>query len=337
MRASASPSALETNITARITAGALYDVKDVDVSADGGTVLFAMRGPLTMNQQSKKPPCWRIWQYVIATDTLSPVIDPSIDPDPATVNDVSPHFLPDGRIVFSSTRQTQSQGTLLNEGFPQFSYQDEARVEPAFVLEVMNADGTGIHQISFNQSHDRDATVLMSGRVLWSRWDNAPGGKDQMSLYSSNPDGTDMQLYYGANSHLTGTDGTVIEFVHPHEMQNGNVLALIRQYTDVDDGGNLVHDQRHTVRGEHPVAARLSGTQGSGADGGQHQRGLHHPGTLARRALQFGLPALGRHRPHPGQLVGVPAARSDADTADHRAVHLERARRPQCDRSAAAL
>ena len=81
-RASASPSALETNITSRITAGALYDVKDVDVSADGGTVLFAMRGPLTMNQQSKNPPCWRIWQYVIATDTLSPVIDPSIDPDP---------------------------------------------------------------------------------------------------------------------------------------------------------------------------------------------------------------------------------------------------------------
>jgi hypothetical protein len=239
-RASASPSALETNITSRITAGALYDVKDVDVSADGGTVLFAMRGPLTMNQQSKNPPCWRIWQYVIATDTLSPVIDPSIDPDPLTVNDVSPHFLPDGRIVFSSTRQTESQGILLDEGFPQFSYQDEARVEPAFVLEVMNADGTGIHQISFNQSHDRDATVLMSGRVLWSRWDNAPGGKDQMSLYSSNPDGTDMQLYYGANSHLTGTDGTVIEFVHPHEMQNGNVLALIRQYTDVDDGGNLV-------------------------------------------------------------------------------------------------
>src|SRR6185437_6605940 len=72
----------------------------------------------------------------------------------------SPHVLPDGRIIFSSTRQRQSQAILLDEGKPQFAAQDEANTEPAFVLHVMNADGTGIHQISFNQSHDRDPTVL---------------------------------------------------------------------------------------------------------------------------------------------------------------------------------
>ena len=261
MRASASPSAVETNITQRVTAGAMYDVKDVDVSPDGSRVVFAMRGPLTQNQQTKNPPSWRIWQYVIATDTLTPVINPAIDPDPLTVNDVSPHYLPDGRVVFSSTRQTQSQGVLLDEGFPQFSYNDEARKEPAFVLEVMNPDGTGIHQISFNQSHDQDATVLESGRVLWSRWDNSPG-HDAMSLYTSNPDGTDAELYYGANSHMTGTVAagtttpTVIEFMQPHEMQSGSVMALIRQYTDVDDGGNLVViDGVHFVENTQPLLA----------------------------------------------------------------------------------
>src|SRR5439155_393462 len=50
MRATASPSATETNITARLTAGASWDVKDVDTSADGAKVAFAMRGPLAMNQ-----------------------------------------------------------------------------------------------------------------------------------------------------------------------------------------------------------------------------------------------------------------------------------------------
>ena len=107
------------------------------------------------------------------------------------------------------------------------------------MLEVMNADGTHVHQISFNQSHDRDATVLANGRVLWTRWDNAPG-KDSMSLYSSNPDGTDLELYYGANSHNTGTNNTVIEFTHPRQMQDGRILTIARQYTDVDDGGDLV-------------------------------------------------------------------------------------------------
>lgn len=267
MRQSASPSAIETNITARVTAGALYDVKDVDVAPDGSRVVFAMRGPLVKNQPAKNPPSWRIWQYVIATDTLAPVINPAIDPDPLTVNDVSPHYLADGRVVFSSTRQTASQGILLNEGKPQFSALDEdsaadqGGTQPAFVLEVMNADGTGIHQISFNQSHDQQATVLQSGRVLWSRWDDA-FGHNAMSLYSSNPDGTDVELYYGANSHMTGTPAagtttpTVVEFMQPHEMEGGAIMSLIRQYTGVDDGGNLVLiNGLNFVENTQPLAA----------------------------------------------------------------------------------
>ena len=259
-RATASPSATETNITARLTAGARWDVKDVDTSPDGTRVVFAMRGPLAVNQDPKQPPSWRIYEYVIASDTLHAVINPASDPDPLTVNDVSPHYLPDGRIVFSTTRQSKSQGILLDEGKPQFSAMDETRQEPAFVLEVMNADGTfgadPLHpQLSFNQSHDRDATVLANGRVLWSRWDHAPG-KDAMSLYSANPDGTDLELYYGANSHMTGSNSTVVEFVQPRQMQDGRILALERQYTDVDDGGQLVIiDGAHYVENTQPLAA----------------------------------------------------------------------------------
>ncbi len=257
-RASAAASAVETNITARLTRGQLWDVKDVDTSADGTRVIFAMRGPLAANQDPKMPPSWRIYEYVLAGNNLHAVINPATDPDPPTVNDVSPHYLPDGRIVFSSTRQTQSQGILLDEGRPQFSAQDEDRNEPAFVLEVMNADGTGVHQISFNQSHDRDATVLANGRVLWTRWDHAPG-KDAMHLYAANPDGIDLELYYGANSHLTGTNNSVIEFVQPHEMEDGRILALIRQYTNVDFGGNLVIiDGVHYAENTQPLAANAA-------------------------------------------------------------------------------
>jgi hypothetical protein len=262
MRATASVSSAETNITARVTGGAaaagqFWDVKDVDTSADGTLVVFAMRGPLTPKEDLTKAPGWRIYQYTIATDTLAPVINPADDPDPPTVNDVSPHYLPDGRIVFSTTRQDQAQGVLLDQGDPQFSELDEARSEQTFVLEVMNPDGTGLHEITFNQSHDRDATVLADGRVLWSRWDNMPAaGRNQMSLYSANPDGTDLELYYGANSHDTGTNNSVIEFVHPHQMQNGSILAIMRQFTDVDDGGNLVIiDGAHFVDDTQPLLA----------------------------------------------------------------------------------
>ena len=59
MRASASPSAKETNITARITTatpGKTWDVKDVDASADGKRVVFAMRGPMAANHAAEERP-----------------------------------------------------------------------------------------------------------------------------------------------------------------------------------------------------------------------------------------------------------------------------------------
>ena len=255
MRSAASPAAPETNITARITAGATYDVKDVDVSPDGAKVAFAMRGPITANMNPADAPSWRIYEYTIATNTLAPMIDPTADTAPNTVNDVSPHYLPDGSIVFSSTRQRKSQPILTNEGKPQFIAEDEARTEPIFDLHVIDPGRTKIDQISFNQSHDRDATVLANGRVLFSRWNHTPG-KDQMDLYTISPDGTDLELYYGAQSHMTGSNGGVIEFSHPREMQSGGILVIGREYTGVDFGGQLeIIDGTHYVENTQPLLA----------------------------------------------------------------------------------
>ena len=255
MRSAASPAAPETNITAGMRNGDPYDVKDVDVSPDGTKVAFAMRGPLTANMDPEKPPSWRIYEYTIATRTLAPMIDPTADTAPDTVNDVSPHYLPDGSIVFSSTRQRNSQAILINEGKPEFSADDEARTEPIFDLHVISPDRSKIDQISFNQSHDRDATVLASGRILFTRWNHAPD-KDQMDLNTINPDGTDLELYYGAQSHMTGTNGSVIEFSQPREMQSGDVLAIAREYTGVDFGGQLdIIDGNHYVENTQPLLA----------------------------------------------------------------------------------
>jgi hypothetical protein len=258
MRRSASPSADEINITTRVTGTDTYDIKDVDASLDGKAVVFAMRGPLTAKMQQKNPPTWHLWEYVVATDTLQQVIPASLEPDLS--NNVAPHYMPDGRIVFSSTAQRQSKAVLLDEGKPQFEAQDESRTEPAFDLHVIDALRSEFHQISFNQSHDRDASVLQNGRILWTRWDNAPG-KDGMHLYTSNPDGTDLQLYYGANSHMTGTtpDGAnnaVIEFVKPKEMQDGRILTIVRPYTNVDFGGDLVIiNGKQFVENQQPLLA----------------------------------------------------------------------------------
>ena len=253
MRDRAAPEAPERNITERVTGTDLYDIKDVEVSYDGQKVVFAMRGPLTENMDEEDPPTWNIWEYDIPSDTLRRVIASDIFAEEG--HDVAPHYLPDGRIVFSSTRQRQSQAILLDEGKTAFEALNEDRSEPAFVLHVMSEDGSKIEQISFNQSSDLDPTVLMNGRILWSRWDHAPG-KNGIHLYTANPDGTDVQLHYGANSRNTGTDGQTIQFVDPREMQDGRILALVRPFTDSDFGGDLVIIDANTyVENTQPTLA----------------------------------------------------------------------------------
>ena len=252
VRDRASPSSPERNVTLPVTQG-LGDVQGIELSADGTKVLFAMRGPFDPNLDEDEQPTWNIWEYEFASDTLRRIIASDIVAESG--HDVFPHYLPDGRIVFSSTRQRQAKAILLDEGKPQFDALDEDRNEPAFVLHVMDEDGENLKQISFNQSHDLDPTVLDDGRILFSRWDRA-GTVNGIRLYTMNPDGTGLELLYGAESHATGTDGALVQFVNPHEMPDGRVMALVRPFEHDALGGDIVIiDVPAFVENEQPVAA----------------------------------------------------------------------------------
>jgi len=235
MRDRASPSAIEVSLTAGIFPDdvdgnpAAYDVKDISASFDGQRLVFAMRAPEDPNLDDDEQPTWNIWLFDRATSMVSRVIESDITAEAG--QDVAPRFLPDDRIVFSSTRQRRSKAVLLDEGKPQFAAFDEDRDEEAFVLHVMDDDGTDIHQISFNQSSDMDPAVLSDGRVVFSRWDNV-SNINRISLYSLNPDGTELQLLYGIHSHDTGPDGDIIEFMKPRELPDGRLLALMRSPGD---------------------------------------------------------------------------------------------------------
>lgn len=245
LRDRAAPSVPEHNITERVTNGE-WDVRDIDASYDGTKILFSMRMPLIPGAMDSEQPTWNIWEYDRTTDTLRRVIQSDIVAEEG--HDVAPHYLPDGRIVFSSTRQRTSKAVLIDEGKPQFSAEDEDQNEHAFVLHVMNADGSGIRQISFNQSHDLDPDVLDDGRIVFSRWENASGSS--IHLYTAKPDGSDLQLLYGANSHATGTGGaatdpvgpgtTEVQFLQPRPMEDGRVLALLKPFQGSEQGGDPV-------------------------------------------------------------------------------------------------
>jgi Hydrazine synthase alpha subunit middle domain/WD40-like Beta Propeller Repeat len=239
-RDTASAGSPETNVTASITMGH-GAVRDLDVSPDGTKVVFALRLPLNpqLKNDDPKQPNWKIYQYDAKAKTVTQLTTDTV----TSGHDVGPHFLPDGRIIFSSSRQVATQAILLDEGRPQYQAVTTDQKQPIFLLHVMNADGSGMHQVSFNTNHDFAPSVLANGQIVFSRWDTENGG--EISLYVTNPDGTGLQLLYGANSHATGTNiaGTnnnVIQFLNARQRSDGTLLAITRPFLGTQLGGDIV-------------------------------------------------------------------------------------------------
>jgi len=79
------------------------------------------------------------------------------------------------------------------------------------------------------------------GQIVFSRWDNA-GGNEGMHLYKSNPDGSNLEMIYGAHSHDTGTGGSAVplHFTSVRETFDGDLMVIARPFTDTFGGGDIV-------------------------------------------------------------------------------------------------
>ena len=100
-------------------------------------------------------------------------------------HDIAPAYLPDGRIVFLSTRPS-GLVPCANEGVS--------------ILHVMNADGSDMHPISVNNVNEFDPSVLPDGRILFGRWEYVDkNALTIQSLWTVHPDGTNETAVYANN------------------------------------------------------------------------------------------------------------------------------------------
>ena len=209
------------NITTGYTQGQ-GDVTDPSTNFDATKVVFSMRGP---NDET-----YNLWEMDVHTKEISRLMTDEVAAEFG--DDVDAAYLPDGRIVFTSNRQKRSQEMLQEQNIERHQTLDEYEREPALQLHVFDPVTQEIKQISFNQSHDRNPTVLTDGRIMFSRWDHA-GDRNHFPIFTVNPDGTDMFVLYGAFS--PGNS-----FLHPMEQSNGNVLTSLMPLSGTDEGGTLV-------------------------------------------------------------------------------------------------
>ncbi|MEH6581561.1 MAG: hypothetical protein V7754_06460 [Halioglobus sp.] len=223
----------------------LMDIKDIESSYDGNTLIFAARvveEPLAANLDATT---WNLWTLDLESMQVQYLIPSRIKRNEGIEtgggHDIAPHYLTDDRIVFSSTRQVANQARQLNENRSQiFSPLDEDGDHPAAVLHIYDPQmrDAEFQQISFNLSHDLDPTVLSSGEIVFSRWNNS--GTDHISLFRITPAGLSLSPLYGFHSQNTGSENSAIEFSQPRELDDGRLAVLARSYAPESFGGNIL-------------------------------------------------------------------------------------------------
>lgn len=128
-------------------------------------------------------------------------------------HDTDPAELPDGRIVFSSTRT----GTF-----------EEYHAAPARALFVMGRDGSGIRSITHTPIFDNEPKVLPDGRIAFVRSDNFFGrAKVETLIHAIRPDGSAGQTLFGADvGAVYGVRLRLLGYGSPAPLPDGRLAVL---------------------------------------------------------------------------------------------------------------
>jgi len=124
-------------------------------------------------------------------------------------DDFDGRYLPNGQIVFLSTRRgtfvqankASARLTLANDAMPDSYVRcggGNSRPVAIYTLHAMGPDGKGLKMISGFENFEWTPSVAADGRILYARWDYIDRHNNAfMSLWSTNPDGTNGNLVYG--------------------------------------------------------------------------------------------------------------------------------------------
>ncbi len=127
---------------------------------------------------------WQIFEIGIDGRRLRQVTR-GVDSD---IDNYDSCYLPDGRVLFASSACFQSVPC-------------ERRCDEVANFCVMNADGSAVRRLCFDQDHNFYPSVMADGRVLYTRWEytdiaHAFTGR----LMTMNPDGTGQRAHYASGS-----------------------------------------------------------------------------------------------------------------------------------------
>jgi len=135
-------------------------------------------------------------------------------------DDLDPIYLPDGKLLFNSSRA--------------HTYVRCGPTHHSPVLARCDADGKNIYVISRNNEPDFLPSLLPDGRVIYTRWEYTDKEQKRLqSLWTMNPDGTGVYAFWGNQSVwpdmlieprvIPGTQKIMFTGVGHHQWFNGSI------------------------------------------------------------------------------------------------------------------
>ena len=205
-------------------------IRDPDVSYEGDRVLFAWK-------KSDRLDDYHLHEMDLASGKVRQLTFG------LGFADYEGAYLPDGDIVFNSTRCVQSVDCFFTE---------------VSNLYTCAADGRFLRRLGFDQVHTNYPTVTEDGRAIYTRWEyNDRGQIYTQALFQMNPDGTGQTEYYGNNSYfptailharqIPGTQKVLAVAAGHHNPQMGKLIVLDAAYgRQENQGAQLVAPVRPT-------------------------------------------------------------------------------------------
>jgi len=198
---------------------------DPEVSYDGKKLIFSMRIARPPVGDRSSSDHWHLYEMDINGENLVKLTNNT------SADDMDPAYMPDGRIVFTSTRA---------------HIRDEYERREVSNLYMGTRDNHGLipdantQQLSFNQSHDFNPFVHSSGKIYFSRWDHL-GPPNKIPIFSINPDGTGQFVLFGADNVLNGTANSTgaQAYLEARELADNGIVTSIMERPSVFEGGGI--------------------------------------------------------------------------------------------------
>jgi len=215
-------------------------------------------------------------------------------------DDIEPTYLPDGDILFISTRCNRWVNCWMTQ---------------VGIMYRCTADGADIRPVSANTEHDNTPWVLPDGRIVYTRWEYVDRSQVEFHhLWAMNPDGTGATILYG-NMHpntvmidakpIPGTNKVLANFSPGHGVSDHSGIATIvspdagpdeRAYARPFHKGRLVRDP-YPLNEDCILAARDKQICLIGADGRtrvlftlEGDGGVHEPRPIQPRPRERLIP-----------------------------------------------